>query len=218
MLRHVNRPNALFETTDCGLTQTLYRSKNSAFPVKSGWVGWRLMLMYRRLDQNCQPKAVARLIQQLRAGIRRAGRRDTHIGFIIGPFPTLFCATGQGGFQIDIEFAMWGDSFEEGCIVFPMSSASWSKQLTNVKRRSLHPKLISPINGDVGRDQTRLLGNGEAVRAASRCQRQPSTRGSRNGWLGFLRIHVGHCPPNSRLSCRISSLQTPRGILAGGEH
>ena len=72
------------------------------------------MLMYRKLDQNCQPESVRRLVERLRAGLRRAGRRYTHVGFVIGPFPTLFCTTGQRGSQIDIEFAMWGDSFEEG--------------------------------------------------------------------------------------------------------
>jgi len=42
-----------------------------------------------------------------------AGGSYTHIGFVVGQLPTVFCSTGCRGFQIDIEFAMWGDSFDE---------------------------------------------------------------------------------------------------------
>jgi len=122
LIRHINRPDAPFETTDCGLTQSLYRSRNSPFPDKAGWIGGRLMLMRRKLEQNCQQTAVNRLLRRLTIALRRAGRTCTHIGFVVGPFPTLFCSTGQRGFQIDIEFAMWGDSFEEVCIALPMLS------------------------------------------------------------------------------------------------
>lgn len=113
LIRHINRPDAPFETTDCGLTQSLYQSRNSTFPDKSGWSGGRLMLMWRELDQNCQWVAVNRLLRRFRCALGRAGRDCTHIGFVIGPFPTVFCSTGRRGFQIDIEFAMWGDSFDE---------------------------------------------------------------------------------------------------------
>lgn len=71
------------------------------------------MLMWRKLDQNCQPPAVRRLLQGFRRALKRAGRAYSHIGFVVGPFPTVFCTTGRRGHQIDIEFAMWGDSFEE---------------------------------------------------------------------------------------------------------
>lgn len=108
LLRHINRSDAPFETTDCGLTQTLYQSRNSPFPDKSGWVGGRVMLMWRTLDQNCQPASVTRTLKGFRRMLKHAGRTCTHIGFVVGPFPTIFCATGQRGFQIDIEFAMWG--------------------------------------------------------------------------------------------------------------
>ena len=118
LVRHINRPNAPFETTDCGLAQSLYRSRNSPFPDKAGWVGGRLMLMWRKVDRNCQQAAINRLLGRLKAALRRSGRPYTHIGFVVGPFPTVFCSTGQRGFQLDIEFAMWGDSFEESMCRF----------------------------------------------------------------------------------------------------
>ena len=71
------------------------------------------MLMLREIDQNCEPDAAKTLLKRFRGALRRAGTANTHIGFIVGPFPTVFCATGRRGFQIDIEFAMWGDTFEE---------------------------------------------------------------------------------------------------------
>ncbi len=64
LLRRINRPDAPFETTDCGLTQSLYQSRNSPFPDKCGWVGGRLMLMWRKMDQNCEPEAVKRLLKR----------------------------------------------------------------------------------------------------------------------------------------------------------
>lgn len=118
LLRYINRPEGPFETTDSGLSQSLYQSRNSPFPDKAGWVGGRVILMSRRLDRNCQWAAVKRLLKRLRGALKRAGRAYTHIGFVVGPFPTLFSATGQRGFQIDIEFAMWGDSFEEAMYRF----------------------------------------------------------------------------------------------------
>ncbi len=36
-----------------------------------------------------------------------------------GLFPTLFRASGLKGYQIDIEFAMWGDEFQEAMERFP---------------------------------------------------------------------------------------------------
>jgi hypothetical protein len=114
LLRRINRPDGPFETTDSGLSQSLYLSRNSPFPDKAGWVGGRVMLMWRRLDRNCQRSAVKRLLRRLRGALKRAGRDYTHIGFVVGPFPTIFTATGRRGFQIDIEFAMWGDSFDDG--------------------------------------------------------------------------------------------------------
>src|SRR3546814_854102 len=119
LLRHINRPDGPFETTDSGLSQSLYLSSNSPFPHKAGWVGGRVMLMWRRLDRNCQAPAVKRLLSRFKGALRGAGRDYTHIGFVVGPFPTLFTATGRRGFQIDIEFAMWGDSFNEAMQRFP---------------------------------------------------------------------------------------------------
>src|SRR3546814_2608507 len=108
-----------FETTDSDLSQSLYLSSKSHFPHKAGWVGGRVMLMWRRLDRNCQAPAVKRLLSRFKGALRGAGRDYTHIGFVVGPFPTLFTATGRRGFQIDIEFAMWGDSFNEAMQRFP---------------------------------------------------------------------------------------------------
>src|SRR3546814_10071218 len=54
LLRYINRPDGPFETTDSGLSQSLYLSRNSPFPDKAGWVGGRVMLMCRRLDRDCQ--------------------------------------------------------------------------------------------------------------------------------------------------------------------
>ncbi len=112
-LRYINRPDGPFETTDCGLTQSLHQSRNSPFPDKCGWLGGRLMLIWRRLDRNCQQAGVKQLLKQFRRGLQRAGGAYTHIGFVVGLFPTVFCSTGRRGFQIDIEFPMWGDSFDE---------------------------------------------------------------------------------------------------------
>lgn len=134
LIRHVNRPDGQFETTDCGLAQSLHRSRGSPFPDKSGWVGGRLMLMWRNVDRDCQQAAVTRLLTRLKAALRRAGRPYTHIGFVVGPFPTVFCSTGQRGFQVDIEFAMWGDSFEESMRRFPDVVAVLEKAVEECER------------------------------------------------------------------------------------
>lgn len=76
------------------------------------------MLMWRNADRNCDPAAVERLVRRSKAALRRAGRPYMNIGFVVGPFPTVFCSTGQTGHQVDIEFAMWGDSFEESICRF----------------------------------------------------------------------------------------------------
>jgi len=134
LIRHVNRPGGRLETTDCGLAQSLYESRNSPFPDKSGWVGGRLMLMWRNVDRNCQQGEVNRLLKRLKAALRRAGRPYTHIGFVVGPFPTVFCSTGQRGFQVDIEFAMWGDSFEESMGRFSDAVAVIQKAVEECER------------------------------------------------------------------------------------
>lgn len=113
LVRHINRPCATFETTDSGLSQSLHLSRTSPFPDKRGWVGGRVTLLSRRLDRNCQPSEVKRLLRRLRCALGRAGRGYSYIGFVVGPFPTFFVETGRRGFQIDIEFAMWGDTFDE---------------------------------------------------------------------------------------------------------
>ena len=71
------------------------------------------MLLWRRLDRDCQPSEVKRLLRRLRAALQRAGSGYSSIGFVVGPFPTFFTATGRSGFQTDIEFAMWDDSFDD---------------------------------------------------------------------------------------------------------
>jgi hypothetical protein len=107
------------ETTDCGLSQRLFRSSNSPFPDKAGWVGGRVILMWRELDRNCRQKSVRWLFKQLLRQFRSVERQYDYIGFVAGPFPTLFRATGQKGHQIDIEFAMWGDEVQEAMERFP---------------------------------------------------------------------------------------------------
>ena len=87
LLRYINRPDGPFETTDCGLTQSLHQSRNSPFPDKCGWLGGRLMLMWRGLDRNCQQAGVKQLVKQFRRALQRAGETYTHIGFVVGPFP-----------------------------------------------------------------------------------------------------------------------------------
>lgn len=134
LLRHINRPDSPFETTDSGLSQSVYRSRNSPFPDKAGWVGGRLMLMWRRLDRNSQPAVVRGLLKRLRTKLKHAGRAYTHIGFVVGPFPTVFSATGRKGFQIDIEFAMWGDSFEEAILRFSDVVAVMDKAVRKCER------------------------------------------------------------------------------------
>lgn len=119
LLKHINRENGPFETTDCGLSQKLYRSANSPFPEKAGWVGGRVMLIWRQLDKNCRPKTVRQLLKRFRRELKRVGKPHKYIGFIVGPFPTRFHRTGRKGYQIDIEFAMWGNSFEESMQRFP---------------------------------------------------------------------------------------------------
>lgn len=118
-IRHVNRPGAPFETTDCGLSQKLYESTNSPFPDKTGWVGGRVILMWRELDRNCRQKTTRWLLKQLLRQFRRFQWKYDYIGFVVGPFPTEFRATGLKGYQIDVEFAMWGDEFEEAMKRFP---------------------------------------------------------------------------------------------------
>ena len=113
LLRHINRPGAPFETTDCALAKDLYRSPSSPFPDKAGWLGGRLMLMFRDLEQNCSKPRVFKMTGALQRKLLRFGKDAHHVGFVVGPFPTLFVETGRRGFQFDIEFAMWGDSFDE---------------------------------------------------------------------------------------------------------
>lgn len=113
LLKFINGGDGPFETTDCGLSQNLHRSRNSPFPDKAGWVGGRVMLIWRQLDKNCRWRSVKTLLKRLRRELRRAGKSYQYIGFVVGPFPTQFRQINQRGHQIDIEFAMWGDSFEE---------------------------------------------------------------------------------------------------------
>ena len=75
LIRHVNRPEAPFETTDCGLSQRLFRSSNSPFPDKAGWVGGRVILMWRELDRNCRQKTVRWLLKQLPRQLRQFERQ-----------------------------------------------------------------------------------------------------------------------------------------------
>ncbi len=113
LIRYLNRPGAPFETTVCGLSERLFRSSNSPFPDKAGWVGGRVILMWRVLDRNSRQKTVRWLLKQLLRQFRRFERQYDYIGFVAGPFPTLFRETGKKGFQIDVEFAMWGNEFQE---------------------------------------------------------------------------------------------------------
>jgi hypothetical protein len=113
LLQHINRDGAPFETTDCGLSQQLYVSSNSPFPKKAGWVGGRVFLIWRELEKNCQQESIKWLIRQLIRQFKHLKKRYNYIGFVVGPFPTMFRATGKNGHQIDVEFAMWGDSFED---------------------------------------------------------------------------------------------------------
>ena len=71
------------------------------------------MIMLRQLEKNCELKSVKQLRKQLLRELRHFGISYTYIGFVVGPFPTLFHITGRKGFQINIEFAMWGDTFDE---------------------------------------------------------------------------------------------------------
>lgn len=119
LLRHINRPDGPFETTDCGLSQRLHVSSNSPFPEKAGWIGGRVMLMWRDMAKNCRGQPVAWLKDQLLRQFKRYRQRHNYIGFVLGPFPTVFEVTGERGYQIDIEFAMWGDTYEEALERFP---------------------------------------------------------------------------------------------------
>jgi hypothetical protein len=113
LLRHVNRAGGPFESTDCGLAKRLHRSPSSPFPTKAGWLGGRLMLMFRDLDQNFSKKHIFKLINRIQRKLAHYGRHSDYVGFVVGPFPTVFVDTGKRGFQVDIEFAMWGDTVEE---------------------------------------------------------------------------------------------------------
>lgn len=119
LIRHMNREGAPLETTDCGLSQKLHRSTNSPFPNKAGWTGGRLIFMWRDIDRNCDQTSVKWLLRQVLRYLKRSRTRHNYIGFVVGPFPTLFLSTGEKGYQIDIEYAMWGDSFEEAMDRFP---------------------------------------------------------------------------------------------------
>ena len=118
LLRYVNRPDGPLETTDCGLARRFFRSSNSPFPTKAGWLGGRLMLMFRDLNQNCSKKRVFKLVNTIQRKLAHYGRQSDYVGFVVGPFPTVFTATGRRGFQVDIEFAMWGDTVEEAIARF----------------------------------------------------------------------------------------------------
>lgn len=134
LLRYVNRPEAPFETTDCGLSQRLHVSKNSPFPDKAGWVGGRVMLMWRDIERNCRSTSVTWLRNQLLQQFKRYRRRHDYVGFALGPFPTVFSASGAEGHQIDIEFAMWGDTYEEALDRFRDVVAILDKVLRRVER------------------------------------------------------------------------------------
>lgn len=71
------------------------------------------MFMWRDLAKNCRQDTVRWVLDKLLAQFRRVERQYNYIGFVVGPFPTIFRDTGKRGYQIDVEFAMWGDSFEE---------------------------------------------------------------------------------------------------------
>ena len=48
--------------------------------------------------------------------------------------PTVFCSSGRRGFQIDIEFALWGDSFDEAMHRFSDVVTVMRKQSSDAKR------------------------------------------------------------------------------------
>lgn len=135
LLRYINRPDAAFETTDCGLSQKLYVSSNSPFPRKAGWVGGRLMLMWRDTAKNCREKPVAWLQSQFLRQFKRLRKRYDCIGFVLGPFPTIFSESGARGYQIDVEFAMWGDSYEEALDRLPDVVSALEKVVQQVEKR-----------------------------------------------------------------------------------
>lgn len=101
------------------------------------------MLMLRNMDQNCEPATVNWLLKRLRGALSRAGTAHTYIGFVVGPFPTIFCATGRRGFQIDIEFAMWGDTFEEAMHRFSEVVEVMAKAVERCERLLVRPQARS---------------------------------------------------------------------------
>lgn len=102
LLRHINRPGAPFETTDCGLAKRIYRSPSSPFPDKAGWLGGRLMLIFRDVEQNCSKKRIFKLIRAIERTLLRSGKDVDYVGFVVGPFPTLFVDRGRRGFQVEV--------------------------------------------------------------------------------------------------------------------
>lgn len=134
LLKYINRPDAPFETTDCGLSQRLHVSRNSPFPDKAGWIGGRVMLMWRDEMKNCREKPVSWLKSQLLRQFKRYKQRHNYIGFVLGPFPTIFSTTGERGYQIDVEFAMWGDTYDEALNHFPEVVATLDRVIRRVER------------------------------------------------------------------------------------
>ncbi|MAS15459.1 MAG: hypothetical protein CMH69_19455 [Nitratireductor sp.] len=137
LLQYINRPDGSFETTDCGLTKRLYQLPSSPFPEKSGCLGGRLMLIFRDLDQNCSKKHVIKLVRKMQRQLLNFGRDASYVGFVVGPFPTLFLETQKRGFQTDIEFAMWGDSFEDAMARFDEVVGLMERTIVECDKRGL---------------------------------------------------------------------------------
>jgi hypothetical protein len=57
------------------------------------------MLMWRRLERNCQPGAVGRLCRCFCKALEHAGGRFTYIGFVIGPSPRSSLQAGRRAFK-----------------------------------------------------------------------------------------------------------------------
>lgn len=102
------------------------------------------MLMFRDLDQNCSKKRILKLVNRIQQKLSHYGRQSDYVGFVVGPFPTVFTETGRRGFQVDIEFAMWGDTIEEAIARFEVVVRLMEKAIVDCENLASIRRRASP--------------------------------------------------------------------------
>lgn len=113
MLEAINRPDSVFETNDCELSGPA-KNEHPAIPKAFGCSG-RVMLLFRKLEQNTRPGSIEQLKTRLHLALIELDQSFEWgvIGTTLVPARYLALADhgdNQLGQQLMISFWVWGDT------------------------------------------------------------------------------------------------------------